>query len=117
MSVESSHASPIPARETTRGSVPWPILVVVTLLGIEGLGNLLSIPSNTTAAVWLAFKGLFIVGLLKRWRPVFFLFLVIAVLHVIGFAPLAPIIALMNLVLMLLVVVSYRFYFPQRGGD
>ena len=52
-------------------SVPWQIWVVVALLSLEGIGNLLAIPSMPIAAVWLFLKCLFVAGLVNRWKWVF----------------------------------------------
>ncbi len=93
--------------------VPWQIWVVVAMLALEGLGNLLTIPSNAQAAIWLAAKVLFVTGLLKRWRAAVILFLVAAALHVIGFSEIAPLVALLNLAAILLVAWVWRFYFPR----
>ena len=92
--------------------VPWQVWVTVTLLGLEGVGNLLSIPQEPAAAIWLAAKCLFIVGLIRGWRWVFVLFLVVAGLHVLGFSIQAPFIAFLNLVLVLLVGSTLRYFFP-----
>lgn len=95
--------------------VPWQIWVVVVLLAVEGLlSNLPLIPKAPVAAVWLGAKCLFIVGLLKGWRWMFVVFLLVAAVHTLSFATRAPIIALINLVLLLLVASSLRFYFPGR---
>lgn len=95
---------------------PWQIWAVVTVLGVEGiLGNLPSIPNNLAALWWLSAKILFITGLLNRWRWVFVLNIVVGVLHVLAFSATAPLIAFLNLVLVLLVASSLRFYFPKTG--
>lgn len=95
--------------------VPWQIWVVVVVLSAEGLlGNLPAIPSNPAAATWFAAKCLFVVGLLKGWRLVFCLNLVIGMLHVLAFSTSAPFVAFLNLVLVLLVASSHRYYFPKH---
>ncbi len=98
-------------------SVPWQIWVVVAILALEGLGNLFAIPSQPQAAIWLLAKVLFITGLLRRWRPVFVLNLVVAGIHVIYFAFHGPIAALLNLVLLVLVGSAYRFYFNVSNAE
>ena len=96
--------------------VPWQIWVVVVLLAVEGLlSNLPLIPKAPVAAVWLGAKCLFIVGLLRGWRWMFVVFLLAAAVHTLFFATRAPIIALINLVLLLLVASALRFYFPRAG--
>jgi predicted Ser/Thr protein kinase len=95
--------------------VPWQIWIVVILLGLEGVGNLMSIPRQPQAALWLIAKGIFITGLLLRWRPVWFVFSVISIFHVIAFLQHQPIVALLNLILLALVVSTYSFYFPKHG--
>ena len=45
-------------------NVPWQIWVVIALLVIEGVGNLLYIPKQPMALLWLGAKCLFILGLL-----------------------------------------------------
>lgn len=97
-----------------RPAIPWQIWVVVAMLGLEGLGNLFAIPNRPEALTWLAAKILFIAGLLCRWRPVFVLCLIVAAIHVVYFARLAPVTAILNLALLVLIASSYRFYF---GGN
>ena len=92
--------------------VPWQLWIAVTMLSLEGVGNLLSIPQEPLAAYWLAAKCLFVVGLIRGWPWVFVLFLVFAGLHVVGFSTQAPSIAFLNLVLVLLVGSALRFFFP-----
>jgi hypothetical protein len=94
-------------------NVPWQIWVVIAFLAVEGiLGNLPLIPDYPPAAIWFAAKCLFVVGLLKGWRWVFVLFLVVAVIHVLVFSTQAPFVAFLNLVLVLLAASSLRVYFP-----
>lgn len=101
---------------TTWRDAPWQIWVVVTVLGLEGLlGNLPAIAHNLVALWWLAAKVLFITGLLNRWRWVFVLNIVVGILHVLAFSTSAPFIAFINLVLVLLVASSMRFYFPKAS--
>ena len=111
MGVEKSYTN-----ETPRMRIPWQIWVVVVLLGLEGIGNVLSIPENPTAAIWAGAKCLFIIGLTKRWRWVFVLFLVVGCIHVLWFSMHAPFIALLNLVLVVLVGSTLHFYFPAKSG-
>lgn len=100
-----------PRRGRALGGVPWQIWVVVVLLALEGvLGNLPAIPTNPVAAYWLAAKCLFVLGLLKGWRWVFILFLVIGVIHVVAL----PVAAFPNLVLVILTAWAWRWYFPTR---
>lgn len=95
--------------------VPWQIWVVVALLALEGVGNLLYIPQQPMALIWLGVKCLLILGLLKRWRWVFCLFVIIGGIHVLFFLLQAPLVALINLVMVVLALCSYRFYFPSRA--
>lgn len=99
------------------GGVPWAIWIVVFMLGLEGLGNLLAIPHMPRAAGWLAFKCLAIVGLIRGWRVVYVLVLVVGVQHVVGFGVYSPFVALLNLVMVVLVAISFRHFFPHsRDG-
>lgn len=100
---------------TTFKDVPWQIWVVVALLALEGVGNFLYIPKQPMALFWLGAKCLFIIGFLKRWRWVFCLFVIIGVIHVLSFLLQAPIAALINLALVVLVLSAYRFYFPSQA--
>lgn len=101
---------------TTWRDAPWQIWVVVTVLGLEGLlGNFPAIAHNLVALWWLAAKVLFITGLLNRWRWVFVLNIVVGILHVLAFSTSAPFVAFINLVLVLLVASSMRFYFPRES--
>ena len=101
--------------ETQSAKVPWQIWVVVVLLGLEGLNNLLLIPTIPIAAFWLAAKVVLILGLIKGWKWVFILALILCTIHTIFFALSAPIVALMNLVLLGLVASAWRFYFPGNN--
>ena len=95
--------------------VPWQIWFVVALLALEGIGNLLSIPKQQIELIWFGWKCLFILGLLKRWRWVFCLFVIIALIHVLYFLLQAPLVALMNLALVVLALSSFRFYFRSQA--
>lgn len=98
-------------------TVPWQVWIVVVLLAAEGiLGNLPLIPSQPIAATWFAGKCLFIVGLIRRWRWVFVLFLAVAAIHVLAFSVQAPVAAVLNLVLVLLTASALRFYFPNTNA-
>ena len=92
-------------------AVPWQVWVVVALLALEGVGNLLSLPSEPRAAQWLFAKGVFVLGLTRGWRWVFVLFQAVAALHVYGLASTAPLGSLLNLLLMGLVGSAYRYFF------
>jgi hypothetical protein len=94
--------------------VPWQIWVVVALLALEGVGNLLYIPQQPMALIWLGAKCLFILGLLKRWQWVFCLFVVISIIHVLSFLLQEPLAALINLAMVVLVLSTYRFYFRSQ---
>jgi hypothetical protein len=107
--VASSSAS---GRARRPRGVPWPIWIVVLFLGLEGVGNLLAIPYQPAAAGWLAFKALAIVGLIRGWRWVFVLFLVVAGYHALAFGTVAPFVASLNLALVLLAGSSLRHFFP-----
>ncbi len=95
--------------------VPWQIWVVVVWLAIEGVGNLLSVPTQPQAINWLLAKCLFVVGLLRGWRWVFVMFQLAGVIHVFGFMNSAPFVALANLLLMVLTGSAYRFFFSRTG--
>jgi len=106
------------AATTGRGAfdprkMPWQVWVVIGVLALEGLGNLLAIPKQPQALIWLAAKVLFITGLLRRWRPVYVLTMVVAGAHVMHFAAPSPVAALLNLILIVLLAYVYRFYFPR----
>ena len=95
--------------------VPWQIWVVVVALGLEGIKNFLSIPQQPMALIWLVAKCIFILGLLKGWKCVFCLFVVIGGLHVLYFMLQSPLVTLINLVLVSFVLWSYHFYFPREA--
>lgn len=101
----------------TLQDVPWQIWVVVALLVLEVVGNLLYIPQQPMALIWLGAKCLFILGLLKRWRWVFCLFVVIGGIHVLFFLLQTPLVALINLVMVVLALCSFRFYFPSQAEN
>jgi hypothetical protein len=96
-------------------NVPWQIWVVVALLALEGVGNLLNIPKQPIQLYWLGAKCLFILGLLKRWRWVFGLFVFISVIHVLSFLLQEPGVAAINLAMVVLVLSAYRFYFRSQA--
>ncbi|MGI8907086.1 MAG: serine/threonine-protein kinase [Candidatus Sumerlaeaceae bacterium] len=97
----------------TLRTVPWQIWVAILLLGLEGLGNLVSIPKQPLAAVWVAGKCLMISGLLFRWRPVFVLTLFLLAVHAVYFVQANVAAAAINLAMLLLVASAYRYYFPE----
>lgn len=92
--------------------VPWQIWVVTAFLVIEGVNNLLTIPVFPAALWWVLAKCLFIVGLVKGWKWVFGLFLVITTVHVFFFLVPAPVAAVVNLTLIVLTFSAFHFYFP-----
>ena len=106
-----------PAQEFSFSQTPWQIWVVVALLALEGLGNLLSIPRQPVAAFWLVAKTLFVTGLLLRWRPVFVLVLLVSFIHVCYFALVAPLVALLNLALLILTASTYQHYFHSDAAQ
>lgn len=118
LGVQASPASPGSSPDACVPSdVPWQIWAVVGLLALEGVGNLLSILQDPRNAIWFAAKCLFVVGLLRRWRFVFVLVLLLGSVHVLAFAVQAPLIALLNLAVVVLVASTRRFYFPKtRAG-
>jgi hypothetical protein len=96
--------------------VPWQLWVVIGMLSLEGMGNLLAIPNHPEAAGWLAAKCLFITGFVKGWRPTFVLFQIVAGMHVLAFLSIAPMVSLLNLVSMLLVATTLRYFFPLSAA-
>ena len=105
-----------PPQTFSLAQTPWQIWIVVALLVSEGVGNLLNIPRQPMAAIWLAAKILFITGLLLRWRPVFVLVLIVSVIHVIYFSLTVPLVGLLNQALLILVASAYRFYFRRDAA-
>ena len=95
--------------------VPWQIWVIVAALALEGLGNLQMASTEPKAIQWFLAKCLFILGLLNGWRPVFWLDLAIGAIHVVGFLPTAPIVAMINLALLVLLLSSYSFFFSRSS--
>ena len=96
--------------------MPWQLWVVSTLLAIEGLlSNLPMMFTYPVAAIWLAAKVLFIVGFVCRWRAVYILNLIIGGLHVLAFATAAPFVAFLNLVMVVLVASTYKYFFSRQG--
>ena len=94
-------------------AMPWQIWPVISLLGLEGLGNLLSIPDHPISAWWLACKCVFITGLMKGWNIVYAITLAVAAIHIVYFLG-APIVAMMNFILVVLLASAFRSYFPKR---
>lgn len=107
-------ATPSPTNEQHAPlPVPWQIWVVVVLLSLEGVSNLFLIPDQPIAFYWLSGKILFITGLLKAWKWVFVLFLVVALQHVIVFLGINVMGSAMNLLLVGLTISARRYYFPK----
>ena len=102
-----------PSPPVARPRLPWQIWIAVGWLALEGIGNLLAIPQKPQALGWATAKALFIVGLVRRWRPVYVLMLLAAALHVVYFARSAPVIALANWALLMLMGSAWRFYFGR----
>ncbi|MHC4424925.1 MAG: hypothetical protein ACYSYV_02385 [Planctomycetota bacterium] len=110
--------SPWNARKpATLQEVPWQIWVVVAFLAVEGAGNLLTIPKQPLALIWLGAKCIFILGLLKGWKWVFCFFVVSCGMHVLYFMLQAPLVALLNLVMIAFAFCSFRFYFPTEAEN
>ncbi len=95
---------------------PWQLWVVIVLLAVEGVGNLFAIPSMPIAGLWLATKILSIAGLIRRWRIVLVLFVVVVAFHVLEFAVVAPFVAFLNLLILILVISQFRKFFPLHDS-
>ena len=113
--VEDANSAVNAGKPATLQEVPWQIWVVVALLGLEGIGNLLIIPQQPQALIWLGAKCIFILGLLKGWKWIFCLFVLICGIHVLYFMLQAPLAALLNLVMIAFAFCSFRFYFPSHA--
>lgn len=116
---QSPQSPPVGIERTvfTLRDVPWQMWVVIAMLSVEGLGNLLIIPSLPIAAYWLICKIFFVVGFVRRWRVAFVLFCIVAALHVFYFADIAPFCAFLNLVILVLALTQFRLYFsPTIAG-
>lgn len=98
--------------------VPWQIWIIVVLLAWEGITNVFMIPQNPMAAIWLLAKVLFIIGLLRVWRWVFIVFLVIGAIHVLYFgAAGAWLVSFLNLILVILGFSAKRHFFPVKTTE
>jgi hypothetical protein len=98
--------------------MPWQLWVVTVLLGLEGLlSNFPMMFTQPVAAFWLAAKIFFITGFFLRWRPVYVINLIVGSLHVLAFATIAPVVALINLVLVVLVASTASYFFGARKID
>lgn len=95
--------------------MPWQIWVVVAMLAIEGVGNFFSMFDNLAAAWWLIGKVVIITGLLKGWQWMFWIFLAVAAMHVIGFLGVMPVASLVNLLLMAFVFSARRYFFGRSA--
>jgi hypothetical protein len=100
-----------------RPRIPWQIFVVSTVLGLYGIGDLLDFLQNCQPApgIWLLAKCFFITGLLRRWWWMYIVYLTVGTVHVLVFSIDAPVVAMINLILVLLVASTYRFYFPPAA--
>ena len=107
-------ATPSPTNEQHAPlPVPWQIWVVVVLLGLEGVSNLFQALDHPIALYWFSAKVLFITGLLKAWKWVFVIFLVVCLQHVIVFLGINVMASAMNLILIGLTISARRYYFPK----
>lgn len=97
--------------------VPWQIWTVAAVLGVDALGDLILAFENPFAATGFAWKSLVAFGLLRAWRPVFVLFLPLASAFVLLYASSAPVYALTNLAMLLLVGSSMRFFSGPKESD
>jgi len=92
---------------------PWQVWVVIVLLALEGVCNLIAIPDNPMNIAWIVAKCVFIYGLYNLHRWAFVVFCVIAALHVVGFAASAPVVAAINLFLIVMLATCFRRFFPS----
>lgn len=97
--------------------VPLPLWIVVVLLVLEGIGNLQMALSQPIALWWLIAKVLFISGLLRGWRWVFYLFLIIAGHHAWFFWSGNSAAAALNLVLIVATLASWRHFYREPEGS
>ncbi len=96
-------------------SPPWQIWLVVALLALEGINNFFMIMYQPMALLWLGFKVLFIIGLIKPWRWVYVLFIAAALYHVLIFGIIgAFFVAIINLILVVFALWAFRYYFPRK---
>ena len=86
------------------------------MLALEGVGNAFAIPEQPVALYWLAAKCLLIVGLLRGWVIVYGLFLAIALIHVVYFLPIQPIVSLLNFLMVCLAASARKFYTDRAFG-
>ena len=118
MSVGAGSVTSVPEQTLKSPSgIPWQIWVVVGMLTLEGIGNLFAIAAMPIAAYWLLIKALFVVGLIRRWRWVFVLFLIVAAMHVLAIEMLGVAAALLNIVLMALVGSTWRWFFSRETAQ
>lgn len=95
--------------------VPWQIWAIVVLLALEGISNYQVIGKQPIAVVWLAAKVVFIIGLLRKWKWLYVIFLAVTTLHVIFFAISGLlVVSLINLALIILALWAYGYYFPKK---
>ena len=98
-------------------NVPPPLWIVVFLLVLEGIGNFFMALSQPIALWWLIAKVLLISGLLRGWRSVFYLFLIVAGYHAWFFSGINPIAAGLNLLLIVATLMSWRHFFRGPVGS
>ena len=97
-------------------AVPWQIWPVVVLLALEATSNYQIISKQPLAISWLAAKVVFIIGLLRRWKWVYVIFIAVAALHAAFFAISGSfVISLINLALIILALWPFRYYFPKES--
>lgn len=106
-----------PLEPAPERAIPWQIWATALFLGLEGIANLFAIPSDPRNAFWLGMKALFVTGLIRGWKSVYFVYLVTGLYHVVGFGPGHPIPAFLNLILVLLVLSSTSHFFPGHSGS
>ena len=111
MEYAATHAST--SEQSAPLPVPWQIWVVIVLLALEGVSNFFQAFDHPIALYWLSAKILFITGLLKAWKWVYVLFLVVALHHAIVFLSINIMGTAMNLLLAGLAISARRYYFSR----
>lgn len=93
-------------------NVPWQIWVIVGLLIFEAVLNLMIMTRVPAALLWFLAKVIFVVGLVKGWKVIFFVVLAVSGIHVVVFAlGGAYLTAFINLLIIALAISARKYYF------
>ena len=96
--------------------VPWQIWVVVVFLSVIGTAELLGLPMPQ-GLVSFGIKCVAVVGLIRGWRLVFVVLLILFAVDALSAAGSSPFIPFLIFAMMLLVASAHRHFFPRTASN